>query len=91
MNHLHFHPHPHHLPLQMMQQCQRIALTRVFLCLKNMQNEHIIILDEATSALDIATEEKVINNLLSLVDKKTTIIAIAHRYNILKKSDYIIT
>ena len=71
-------------------QCQRIALTRVFLCLKNMQNEHIIILDEATSALDIATEEKVINNLLSLVDKKTTIIAIAHRYNILKKSDYII-
>lgn len=71
-------------------QCQRIALARVFLCLKYMQNEHIIILDEATSALDVETEERVIGNLLALIDSKTTIIAIAHRYSTLRKSDCII-
>ena len=71
-------------------QCQRIALARVFLCLKYMQNEHIIILDEATSALDVETEEQVISNLLALLDSKRTIIAIAHRYSTLKKSDCII-
>jgi len=71
-------------------QCQRIALARVFLCIKYMQDERIIILDEATSALDIETEEKVISNLLALVNDNTTLIAIAHRHSTLKKSDCII-
>ena len=71
-------------------QCQRIALARIFICIKYIQNEHIIILDEATSALDIETEEKVISNLLASVSNKTTIIAIAHRYSTLEKSDCIV-
>ncbi len=71
-------------------QRQRIALARIFLNAKNRQSEQILILDEATSALDITTEELIINNLLSIVDSNTTLIAIAHRYSTLKESDEIL-
>jgi ABC-type multidrug transport system fused ATPase/permease subunit len=71
-------------------QKQRIALARIFLNAKNKKSEQILILDEATSALDIATEEMIINNLLSIVDENTTLIAIAHRYSTLKESDEIL-
>lgn len=71
-------------------QKQRIALARIFLNIRFSKLEKILILDEATSALDIQTEETIINNLLSIINDKTTIIAIAHRYSTLKKSDMII-
>lgn len=71
-------------------QRQRIALARIFLNAKNRQSEQILILDEATSALDITTEEKIISNLLSIIDSNTMLIAIAHRYSTLKESDEIL-
>lgn len=71
-------------------QRQRVALARVFLNVKKSKHSHIVILDEATSALDIYTEDKVIENLLAIIDKKTTIIAIAHRYTTLKNASKIL-
>ncbi|MFT3994335.1 MAG: ABC transporter ATP-binding protein [Dysgonomonas sp.] len=71
-------------------QRQRVALARVFLNVEKSKHSHIVILDEATSALDIYTEDKVIENLLAIIDKKTTIIAIAHRYTTLKNANEII-
>jgi ABC-type multidrug transport system fused ATPase/permease subunit len=71
-------------------QRQRLALARVFLKLKSNANEKIIILDEATSALDKITEKKVIDNLLELKGKDTTIISIAHNLSTLESTDKII-
>lgn len=71
-------------------QRQRVALARVFLNILNLENDHIVILDEATSALDIVTEEVIIDNILTTVNEKTTIIAIAHRYTTLKNTNEII-
>lgn len=63
-------------------QRQRIALARALL-----SNTPILILDESTSSLDVLTEKKIIDNLLSL-DK--TILFIAHRLTIAKRTDRII-
>lgn len=71
-------------------QKQRIALARVFLKLLQGEDDYIVILDESTSALDIDTEKIIINNLLELKTSNTTIIAIAHRFSTLEKTDEII-
>lgn len=65
-------------------QKQKVALAQ-----KIMQNKKLLILDEATSSLDVITEEK-INNVLFELKGKRTIIAIAHRLQILKHCDRII-
>lgn len=54
-------------------QIQRIAISRAVL-----SGAPILLLDEATGSLDEATEQKVIQNLLSLKDK--TVILISHRH-----------
>ncbi|MBU7456405.1 peptide cleavage/export ABC transporter [Leuconostoc fallax] len=64
-------------------QKQRIALARALL-----SDAPILILDESTSNLDVATEKKIIDNLLSLKDK--TIIFIAHRLTIAEKAHRVI-
>ena len=64
-------------------QKQRISIARAIL-----KNSPILILDEATSALDNISEQKVINNLLSIFKHKTTII-ITHNLSTLSKCDNI--
>lgn len=61
-------------------QKQRIALSRALLT-----QAKVLILDEATSSLDVATEKRIIDNLLNLKDK--TIIFIAHRLNLAARCD----
>ena len=64
-------------------QRQRIALARAF-----YRESKILILDEATSALDNKTEANLMN-ALSLMNKKLTIIFIAHRLSSIKECDCI--
>ena len=59
-------------------QRQRIAIARAF-----YKDTKLLILDEATSALDNTTEAAVINSLLSL-NKKLTVIFIAHRFSTIR-------
>ena len=70
-------------------QKQRIAIARAL-----MRRPKILIFDEATSALDTNCEEVVqntINNSFSKINKKSTIIIIAHRKTALKFVDKIYT
>jgi ABC-type multidrug transport system fused ATPase/permease subunit len=70
-------------------QKQRIAIARAL-----MRRPKILIFDEATSALDPNCEEVVqntINNSFSKINKKSTIIIIAHRKTALKFVDKIYT
>lgn len=64
-------------------QKQRLTIARALL-----SPAKVLIFDESTSALDTITEDKVINNLLSLTNK--TIIFVAHRLNIAKKVDKVV-
>lgn len=64
-------------------QRQRIGIARAI-----YKNPSILILDEATSALDDATENQVIEAVEQL-DRKITIITIAHRLKSLKNCDVI--
>jgi ABC-type bacteriocin transporter len=64
-------------------QKQRLTIARALL-----SPAQVLIFDESTSALDTITEDKIINNLLSLNNK--TIIFVAHRLNIAKKVDKIV-
>ena len=64
-------------------QKQRLTIARALL-----SPAKVLIFDESTSALDTITEDKIINNLLSLTNK--TIIFVAHRLNIAKKVDKIV-
>ena len=58
-------------------QKQRISIARVFL-----KNPPIIILDEATSALDVATERKVLRNIMQDTYPRTCIVT-THRPTVL--------
>ena len=64
-------------------QRQRIAIARAF-----YRDSSLLILDEATSSLDNTTESKVLNSL-SLINKKLTILFIAHRINTVRECDCI--
>ena len=64
-------------------QRQAIALAR---CL--VREPKVLVLDEPTSSMDGATEEKIINNILSLPHKPTVIIS-THRTNHLTRVDKI--
>ena len=64
-------------------QKQRITIARALL-----SPAKILIFDESTSGLDAITENKIINNLISI--NSLTIIFIAHRLAIAKKTDDIL-
>jgi ABC-type bacteriocin/lantibiotic exporter with double-glycine peptidase domain len=64
-------------------QRQRIGIARAL-----YTNPNLLVLDEATSALDNNTE-KMIMESLDKINKKMTIITIAHRLNTLKNCDII--
>ena len=63
---------------------QRLALANVL-----NKDKEVLILDEISSSCDVITEDKINDVLLNLKGQKT-IIAIAHRLNILKYCDKII-
>lgn len=64
-------------------QCQRVALARAIL-----RKPDLLILDEATSALDTHSE-RLIQQAIETVAKKTTVIAIAHRLSTIINADYV--
>ena len=64
-------------------QRQRIAIARAF-----YRESRLLILDEATSALDNTTESQVLK-ALSLINKKLTILIIAHRLSTVRECDCI--
>ncbi|WP_257285962.1 ABC transporter ATP-binding protein [Endozoicomonas sp. SESOKO1] len=62
-------------------QKQRIGIARAL-----YHDADVLFFDEATSALDSLTEKKIMKSIVNL-NKKKTIIMIAHRLNTLKKCD----
>tara|TARA_A100001035_G_scaffold277617_1_gene274776 strand:- start:181 stop:1962 length:1782 start_codon:yes stop_codon:yes gene_type:complete len=62
-------------------QIQRIGLARAF-----YKNSSFLVLDEATSSLDIETESEIMKSIKNL-DKKLTILIIAHRLKTLSYCD----
>ncbi len=64
-------------------QNQRLGIARAI-----FKGPEILILDEATSALDVTTEQKILNNLISL-KPNMTVITISHRQTSLKFCDKI--
>jgi ABC-type bacteriocin/lantibiotic exporter with double-glycine peptidase domain len=64
-------------------QRQRIGIARAL-----YHNPKVLVLDEATSALDHQTEQEVMKAINNL-NKKITIILIAHRLNTVKNCDII--
>ena len=67
-------------------QRQRIAIARAIL-----KAAPVLILDEATSSLDSVTEDLIQASIHQILeDKKSTVIAIAHRLSTLKHMDRIV-
>lgn len=64
-------------------QAQRIAIARAIL-----KGSPVLLLDEATSALDGETEERLVQNLLLLKEKRTVIVT-THRKSLLSHCDRI--
>lgn len=62
-------------------QNQRLAIARALMC-----KTPILLLDEATSALDVATERRVLANLMKGVQKRTCILT-THRPSVLAMCD----
>ena len=65
-------------------QQQRVSIARAI-----YRNPEIIIFDEATSALDEETEKKIINNLVSKLKGKKTILIVSHNKELFKLCDYV--
>lgn len=65
-------------------QKQRVSIARAVLA-----HPSILIFDDSLSAVDTETEEIILNNLKSVIDKRTTII-ISHRASSVKNADKII-
>lgn len=65
-------------------QRQKIAIARAFL-----KEPKILIMDEATSALDNKSQARIQNILSTRLKKRTTVIAIVHRLDIIKDYDAI--
>ena len=65
-------------------QAQRIAIARALL-----REGSLMVFDESTSALDMATEEKLLHNILEKQDK--TVIFVTHRTSVCQYSDNILT
>lgn len=65
-------------------QKQRISIARAL-----MKNAPILILDDSVSAVDVDTEKKILENLKSLREGKTTIL-IAHRVSTIENMDKIV-
>ena len=64
-------------------QIQRIGIARAI-----YHQSDILIFDESTSALDFTTEQKIMDEIINLKNKKTIII-ISHKISILKICDKI--
>ena len=65
-------------------QKQRISIARALI-----KNPQILLLDDCLSAVDTETEEVILNNLKSIMEDKTTIIA-SHRISSVKNADKIL-
>jgi ATP-binding cassette subfamily B protein len=65
-------------------QKQRVSIARAI-----VKDPKILIFDDCLSAVDTKTEEKILNNLRSVTEQKTTII-ISHRVSSVKNIDHII-
>lgn len=65
-------------------QKQRISIARAL-----MKNAPILILDDSVSAVDVKTEKKILENLASVREGKTTIL-IAHRISTVEKMDKVV-
>lgn len=63
-------------------QQQRVSIARAI-----YRNPEIIILDEATSALDDEAEKKIVNNLISKLKGKKTILIVSHNKELFKFCD----
>jgi ABC-type multidrug transport system fused ATPase/permease subunit len=65
-------------------QRQRVAIARAILA-----RPDILILDDVTSALDLQTESRIIDNLYSLPERRTTIV-ISQKISAVRRADRIV-